>query len=356
MIKSTTNHIKSSTYKTIDNIVKNYDSWSGSDMEPACKNCAKELKNAGFDKSDVQEFFYKDGIYNEETGEGTWDKDYVECVLKNINSSAYDFTGERSTILPEENAIAWNEDHSRGIWKYGDTWKLGLFRGGNHIEQEATTDETVKDRWVEKYNMIESSWKKFLPKGMDLLEKRNYFKEQYSMPHWEFLNYTMPCDPEWTEDMNNGDWSPESEILDGIMFDSWKDVEDFLFECAKLNLPGAKEKLRRVRQITQTSIESSRINSASRMSANEHEANEVALHAMNDIDLQPKIKSVIDNLKRKIKNGSYNQELAYKLWQYVIDEEARKVKAKWGGVYSPATRYEAAKQLAEHYDEDLYED
>lgn len=100
-----------------------------------------------------------------------------------------------------------------------------------------------------KKTLCSSNWKKFMPKGMDKLEKREWLEEQYSMPHWEFLDYTFPGDPEWKSDMKDADWTPESEILDGLMFESWKDVEDLLLECAKENLPGAKEKLRRVRQV-----------------------------------------------------------------------------------------------------------
>lgn len=76
-------------YEFIDSIIQKYDSWSGDNMEPVCKNCAKELQRAGFGRSDVQEYFAKDGIYNEETGEGTWDKDFVDCIVNElpINSS-----------------------------------------------------------------------------------------------------------------------------------------------------------------------------------------------------------------------------------------------------------------------------
>lgn len=68
-------------YEFIDNIIQKYGSWSGDNMESVCKNCAKELQRAGFGRSDVQEYFTKDGIYNEETDEGTWDKDFVDCII-----------------------------------------------------------------------------------------------------------------------------------------------------------------------------------------------------------------------------------------------------------------------------------
>lgn len=76
-------------YEFIDSIIQNYSSWFGDNMEPVCKNCAKKLQRAGFGRSDVQEYFAKDGIYNKETGEGTWDKEFVDCVVSNlpINSS-----------------------------------------------------------------------------------------------------------------------------------------------------------------------------------------------------------------------------------------------------------------------------
>ena len=76
-------------YESIDSIIQKYECWSGDDMEPVCKNCAKELQKAGFGRNEVQEYFAKDGIYNEETDEGTWDKGFVDCIVNElpINSS-----------------------------------------------------------------------------------------------------------------------------------------------------------------------------------------------------------------------------------------------------------------------------
>ena len=93
---------------------------------------------------------------------------------------------------------------------------------------------------------IKSSWKQFT-KGLDKLEKRDELKDMYNSAHWEFLNYIMPCDSEWTPDMADGDFNPLDEIYS--LFKSPSDIEEFLFECAKENLPGAKEKLQRIRQI-----------------------------------------------------------------------------------------------------------
>lgn len=94
--------------------------------------------------------------------------------------------------------------------------------------------------------MIKSSWKQFI-KGLDKLERRAELKDMYNSAHWKFLDYIMPCDPQWTEDLNNSDFNPLNEIY--FLFKSPSDIEEFLFECAKENFPGAKEKLRRIRQI-----------------------------------------------------------------------------------------------------------
>ena len=94
---------RSAVTNSIDSIIQKYGSWSGTDMKPICKNCAEELQGAGFGRSDVQEYFDKDGIYNEETGEGTWDKEFVDCIINElpINSSRK-ITSARFTVTDKE--------------------------------------------------------------------------------------------------------------------------------------------------------------------------------------------------------------------------------------------------------------
>lgn len=92
-------------------------------------------------------------------------------------------------------------------------------------------------------------WKKFVDFS-DYLEKRNSLKEIYEKSHWENLDLIMPCDPGWKDDMYtpNDPENPLAEI-DPLCFNSVDDIHDFLLECAKENLPGAKDKLRRVNKI-----------------------------------------------------------------------------------------------------------
>lgn len=73
--------------RSIDDIVTEYSTWSGSDMNPSCKSCAEELQNNGYRKSEVEAFFDKEGYYDEETGEGVWFKDYADCILEYLPNS-----------------------------------------------------------------------------------------------------------------------------------------------------------------------------------------------------------------------------------------------------------------------------
>lgn len=104
LIKSdTTDKMGNDKYKAIDSIILEYSSWSGDDMKPTCKDCAKELQDAGFGRSDVQEYFAKDGIYNEETGKGTWDKEFADCIINEFPiKSSRKITSARFTVTDKE--------------------------------------------------------------------------------------------------------------------------------------------------------------------------------------------------------------------------------------------------------------
>ena len=83
---------------------------------------------------------------------------------------------------------------------------------------------------------LNNSWKQF-HKG-DKLEKRENLKEIYEQAHWEYLT-------DIRDDLKGEDLKDAlSEIH--FIFDGISDLKSFLLECAKENLPGAKEKLRKL--------------------------------------------------------------------------------------------------------------
>jgi hypothetical protein len=93
-------------------------------------------------------------------------------------------------------------------------------------------------------------------------------------------------------------------------------------------------------------------------------ADELAMFIINDGDLyRQNIQPVLKNLAKKIKKGVYDPQKALKLWQYSAQWGAQKYTKEMGirgyngsyGMFSPHDRREAAKQLAEHFEEELRE-
>lgn len=64
---------------------------------------------------------------------------------------------------------------------------------------------------------------------------------------------------------------------------------------------------------------------------------------------------VIENLKKKYNNGTYEKENAVKLWEYVAETAAKMYHkefcscAKWYDTFNRATRHEVAKNLESVY-------
>lgn len=79
--------ITSSVRDSIDDIVMNNSTWSGSNMASACKTCAKELEANGYSKAEVKQYFDNEGYYDEATGNGVWDKEFTDCVLNYLTNS-----------------------------------------------------------------------------------------------------------------------------------------------------------------------------------------------------------------------------------------------------------------------------
>jgi hypothetical protein len=90
-------------------------------------------------------------------------------------------------------------------------------------------------------------------------------------------------------------------------------------------------------------------------------ARELALSIENDGELyRSQAQPIMLNLARKMKRGIYNPELAIKLWMYLVEAGAKKYAKdfgsrgdNWFDMFNKATREEAARQLAEGYEEEI---
>ena len=82
------------------------------------------------------------------------------------------------------------------------------------------------------------------------------------------------------------------------------------------------------------------------------EKRELELFIMNDQDLYRQMfMPIIMNLARKMKRGVYNHQMAPKLWQYLVDQGARKYVMQNGGTvrntFPKQARIELAKDMAD---------
>ena len=89
--------------------------------------------------------------------------------------------------------------------------------------------------------------------------------------------------------------------------------------------------------------------------------NELKLFINNDEDLyRKKFMPIIANIKRKIKRGVYNHEMALKLWMYLVDEAARKYVKEFGSsdqdvadMFPKELRQQIAKDMADEEQEKI---
>ena len=89
--------------------------------------------------------------------------------------------------------------------------------------------------------------------------------------------------------------------------------------------------------------------------------NELDLFIMNDEDLyRQQFMPKIINLKRKMKKGIYNDELAIKLWMYLVDNAARKYVQEFGtpdqdvkDMFPKETRLKVAQVMADREKENI---
>ena len=82
------------------------------------------------------------------------------------------------------------------------------------------------------------------------------------------------------------------------------------------------------------------------------EKRELELFIMNDQDLYRQMfLPIIMNLARKMKRGVYNHQMAPKLWQYLVDQGAKKYVMQHGGTvrntFPKQARMELAKEIAD---------
>lgn len=88
------------------------------------------------------------------------------------------------------------------------------------------------------------------------------------------------------------------------------------------------------------------------------ESRELALYAINDAEIYNRSVFVIESLQKKIKAGKYDADKALIAWGYVAEAAAKKYAKEFGGVwhsvFSVADRKLAAKEIAEHYESEVF--
>ena len=89
---------------------------------------------------------------------------------------------------------------------------------------------------------------------------------------------------------------------------------------------------------------------------------ELYLYIVNDGNLyRSRTTSIIDNLKKKYKKGTFDKELAVKAFMYLVDDGVRKYDKEFGSgqgklFLDKATRTDIARELLNHYMEQIEED
>lgn len=91
------------------------------------------------------------------------------------------------------------------------------------------------------------------------------------------------------------------------------------------------------------------------------EVRELVLYTTNDGDLyRQQVQPILANLRKKIKKGTYQPELALKLWMYLADSGAKKYAQEhgspgfpWHKMFPTSVRRQVAKELQDSYEEEL---
>lgn len=83
------------------------------------------------------------------------------------------------------------------------------------------------------------------------------------------------------------------------------------------------------------------------------EATELQLEIENDADLyRQQFIPIVKNIQRKVKNGTYDHNLAPQLWQYLVDNGTRKMVGNVGGL-DKVVRMKVAQKMADEYIDDI---
>jgi len=84
----------------------------------------------------------------------------------------------------------------------------------------------------------------------------------------------------------------------------------------------------------------------------EHAAHELDVYAENTSELYAQKKSILANIARRHKSGTYDHAKAPKLWMYLVDAAARRYRKEFGGgpeTFNKVTREAVARELADRY-------
>ena len=90
------------------------------------------------------------------------------------------------------------------------------------------------------------------------------------------------------------------------------------------------------------------------------ESRELALYTLNNGELyRGQATAIIANMARKMKQGKFDKELAVKAFEYLASDGAKMYTKEFGTpnarIFSKADRIEAAKEMLEHYMEQITE-
>lgn len=100
-------------------------------------------------------------------------------------------------------------------------------------------------------------------------------------------------------------------------------------------------------------------NPTHRVPANAIAARELMLFGVNDSTTYRHAQAIIRNMAAKQVRGTYDPKLAVKAWLHWADGAAKNYSKEFGGkgfgTFTPADRYEAAKQAVDYYAEEIAE-
>ncbi len=102
------------------------------------------------------------------------------------------------------------------------------------------------------------------------------------------------------------------------------------------------------------------VNAATNTEVSQGDVDELVLYITNDGRLYEQVATpIIKNMKRKRKNGNYDDKLAVKGWQHLADEGVRRYDKEFGSgrgsltMLNKATRIAIAEELKEYYEDEV---